>query len=162
MSEIVNVYREDMPAVRLCGLSYRDEDRKNGTFAHIWKEWFEKDVFIQITEIGPVLPAFVGCMRINSLNEQEYWIGMFLKEGTTVPNYFEYIDIPASPIATFWIKGKDSPELYSHHADCMKELEKNGWEIGSGWFFERYSPERFCKPDENGEIILDYCICLDK
>lgn len=30
------------------------------------------------------------------------------------------------------------------------------------WIFERYHTPRFTKPDENGYVIMDYCIYVDK
>jgi hypothetical protein len=63
-----------------------------------------------------------------------------------------------------WIYGRTgSRELYGAyiHGQCADKLRESGWELAdNSWFFERYVESRFSKPDEQGKVILDYCIYL--
>lgn len=167
MAEIIKVYRESLPSLRLIGKRYTNSDRgADGGFAGTWGEWFEKGYFKPLEELGS-LPenegASVGCMRC--VDEFEYWIGMFFPEGTSVPEGYEFVDIPAGDIGTCWIYGRaDNGELYGMeaHDRCMEKLREAGWQLAANpWFVERYNYTRFVKPDEKGNVILDYCAYLD-
>lgn len=164
MPEIIKVYRESLPALRLIGKKYTDNDRgPSGGFGHKWGEWFSKGYFNTLEQLGP-LPengdAYLGCMRC--AGEFEYWIGMFFAAGTPVPDGFMYADIPSGDIATCWIYGReDNGELYGSnpHNMCMEKVQEAGWQVvQDAWFFERYNCPRFTTPDEKGNVILDYCI----
>lgn len=166
MVEIIKVYKQSFPSLRLIGKKYLNSDRDTyGSFSNKWNEWFEKGYFRPLEELGS-LPenegASVGCMRCS--DEFEYWIGMFFPENTEVPNGYEYVDIPAGDIAACWIYGRgDSGELYGDipHNMCVSRVTEAGWNIDEdSWFFERYNCPRFTTPDEKGKIILDYCMYL--
>lgn len=52
--------------------------------------------------------------------EFEYWIGMFFPEGTSVPENYEYADIPWGFIGTCWIYGgEDKGEIYGEEPHNM-------------------------------------------
>lgn len=38
MAEIINVYRQTIPAMRFIGKKYTDDDRINGSFSAKWEE----------------------------------------------------------------------------------------------------------------------------
>lgn len=168
-AEVIKCYREHLPALRLIGKRYTNGDRgANGSFGHIWGEWFEKGWFGNIEKLGS-LPengnAYLGVMRC--VNDSfEYWIGMFFPEGTTAPEGYSYIDIPEGDIATCYIYGReDNGELYGMdaHNVCMREIAAEGWTLQNDpWFFERYNCPRFTTPDEHGKVILDYCVYINK
>lgn len=166
MVEIVKVYRESFPALRLIGKRYTDNDRDaNGSFVHKWGEWFQNGYFKTLEKLDG-LPenegAYLGCMRCE--DEFEYWIGMFFPEGTPVPDGYMYVDIPKGDIGTCWIYGReDNGELYGEepHDMCMTKIADAGWELAQNpWYFERYNCPRFTSPDEKGNVILDYCVYL--
>lgn len=163
MVEIIKVYKESFPSLRLIGKRYSNSDRDGyGGFGSKWGEWFEKGCFKPLEELGS-LPqndgAYLGCMRCNE--DFEYWIGMFFPEGTQVPEGYEYVDIPSGDVGTCWIYGReDNGELYGEdaHNMCMSKIKEAGWQLADNtWFFERYNCPRFTTPDENGKVILDYC-----
>ncbi|MDD2481725.1 MAG: GyrI-like domain-containing protein [Lutispora sp.] len=166
MVEIIKVYRESLPSLRLIGKRYTDRDRDvNGGFGNKWGEWFEKGYFRALEELGS-LPengdAYLGCMRC--VGEFEYWIGMFFPEETPVPDGYMYVDIPSGDLGTCWIRGReDNGEIYGQepHEMCISKIKEAGWQLSEDpWFIERYNCPRFTTPDEKGKVILDYCIYL--
>lgn len=167
MVEIIKVYKESFPALRLIGKRYTDEDRDpNGSFSSKWCEWFEKGYFKTLEELGSLSEngdAFVGCMRCK--DEFEYWIGMFFLENTHVPNGYTYVDIPAGEVGTCWIHGReDNGEIFGQepHDMCISKIAEEGWHYSDDtWFFERYNCPRYTTTDEDGKVILDYCIYLE-
>ncbi len=166
MVEIIKVYRESFPSLRLIGKRYTDKDRDAfGSFSNKWNEWFEKGYFKTLEELGS-LPenegAYLGCMRC--ADEFEYWIGMFFPEQTPVPEGYMYVDTPSGDIGTCWIYGRaDNGEVFGEkpHDMCLTKIKDEGWQVAKdAWFFERYNCPRFTTPDENGKVILDYCFYL--
>lgn len=69
MAEIKRVYRQTMPAVKLVGRCYREEDKENGVFANKWGEWFQNDLFapLQLSDAGEEpfedCDAYIGLCR---------------------------------------------------------------------------------------------------
>ncbi len=165
-AEIIKVYKEHLPALRLIGKRYTDSDRVDGNFGAKWGEWFENGWFDEIEKLG-VLPengdAYLGAMR-NVDDSFEYWIGMFFPAGTPVPEGYDFADIPEGDIAVCWVYGnKDNGELYGFepHIMCINEISQRGWLLqNKPWFFERYNCPRFTTPDEKGNVILDYCMYI--
>lgn len=163
MPEITKVYREALPNLRLIGKRYTESD-PGGGFGSKWGEWFEKGWFKPLEDIGYLAEngdAYIGCMRVAG-GVFEYWIGMFVADGSVVPDGYEYADIPAGDIAVCWIYGReDNGEVYGEgpHNMCIEKIKEAGWEVADGmWFFERYNCPRFTTPDADGKIILDYCV----
>ena len=143
MVEIIKVYRESLPALRLIGKRYTDSDRGiDGGFGKKWSEWFEKGYFKPLEELGR----------------------LFFPEDTLVPDGYMYADIPKGDVGTCWIYGQeDNGELYGQepHNMCVSKIVEEGWQLAKDpWFFERYNCSRFTKPDDTGKVILDYCIYL--
>lgn len=70
----------------------------------------------------------------------------------------------ARPISIYWIYGRDDTgELYGPeaHQMCAATIEESGRSIHyDGWCFERYDRLRFGKPDEQGNVVVDYGIYL--
>ncbi|WIV11520.1 GyrI-like domain-containing protein [Proteiniborus sp. MB09-C3] len=166
MVEVIKVYRERFPSLRLIGKRYTDKDRdSSGSFGSKWNEWFEKGYFKTLEELGS-LPengdAYLGCMRC--ADEFEYWIGMFFPEQTPIPEGYMYVDIPSGDVGTCWIYGRDdNGEIYGResHDMCLSKINDEGWQVANNaWVFELYNCPRFTTPDENGKVILDYCIYL--
>lgn len=165
MAEIISVYREDLPKVRLVGKLYTDQDRnEHGSFANQWGEWLQNDWFAPLEKLSVANindGASVGCMRFNQ-GIFEYWIGMFCPEDTDVPDGYSYVDIPGGDIGVTWIKGReDNGEIFGFHNQSVAAIKEKGWEFAENpWFFERYNCPRFTAPDDSGEVILDYCMYL--
>lgn len=160
--EIVNVYKQDVPATRFAGKKYGDEDRVNGGFGTQWGQWIQNKWFEPLEPLAADFAdadANIGLMRWKEGEPFEYYIGMFLKEGADVPQGYEIVDFGESSYAVAWLKGKED-ELYGHESEAARACSQEGYdaapdENGAYWFFERYSCPRFTTPDENREVILD-------
>ncbi|MCL2046049.1 MAG: hypothetical protein FWG88_06650 [Oscillospiraceae bacterium] len=169
MSEITNVYRQDVGPLRFIGKKYGDVDRVDGAFSNKWEEWFANAWFEELEKIlGEKLiedyadnDAYIGLMRHKEGEAFEYWIGMFMPPNTAVPEGFEFSDFPESSLGVCWVYGNEG-EVYMQEARCAKKLEEEGYELiadeqGAIWFFERYGCPRFTEPDEKGNVTLDIC-----
>ncbi len=167
--EIVKVYKESMPKVKLIGKRYTDRDRNaNGTFSGQWQAWFRQewfDTLKQCAELPNASDDYLGAMRMNGQDGGfEYWIGIFCAPEAQAPDGFESAEIAAGDIGVCWLYGDEKTgELYSQTASdmCMAALKEQGWNFsGTGWFLERYNYPRFVVPDEKGNVILDVCAYL--
>jgi hypothetical protein len=172
MPEIIKIYREQMPTLRLIGKRYTDKDRgADGGFANKWGEWFQNGWLGTLEALGR-LPgdkgAYLGCMSV--AGGFSYWIGMFFPRDTPVPIGFEHVDIPAGDVGLCWIYGnKETGEIFGQkpHELCVAKILEEGWEIAEDfansqcpWFFERYQSPRFTTADVHGNVILDYGIYI--
>jgi hypothetical protein len=166
--QIVNVYREIMPATRFIGIKYTNEDRGEcGGFGERWQWMFSEGHFGTLRALLPENPkeffheidATIGLMRMHADDPFQYWIGMFLPPDTEVPEGFEYINFPRTEIGVAWVYGQ-SPDIFWHCSEAVLALEEYGVEIranqaGEWWQFERYVCPRFTTPNEYGNVILD-------
>lgn len=177
-ANIIKVCKEHLPSLRFIGKCYTATDRGiDEGFGNKWGEWFENGWFNELEKLGnlqDVETGYIGLMGCSEKdNSFQYWIGIFLPENTTVPENYEFIDIPESEVGVCWIHGQaDNGELFGlePHNMCLSKLQENN--IGTyrdgfkgekekwWWFFERYNCPRFTTPDENGKVILDYGIYL--
>ena len=161
---IKKTYKEHFPSLRLIGKRYTDNDRAGESFGHKWGEWFQNGWFDKLEQSGP-LPenddGYLGVMRVDG-GIFEYWIGMFFPENTPVPEGFEHTDTASFNGTTCWLYGNESSgELYGMEAYNMviDEAKNHGFvRRKDGWCFERYNCPRFTTPDDEGNVILDYCV----
>ena len=169
MAEIIKVYKESFPALRLIGKRYSNKDMINGSFGHLWGKWFELGWFDELEKLGQVKGlenGYLGFMRNHP--DQEYWIGIFLPPDTAAPAGYSYIDMPAAEVAICWIKAKeDDYTIYTMHEQCFQKCQENNFSNfmkapdNSPYTFERYNSPRFTNKDEQNNIILDFGIYLD-
>ncbi len=167
---IERVYREAFPHCRFVGIKYKNSDRVNGNFGEKWGYWHANGLFDMlealITEefkaVYPDCGAYIGLEKNRygaPEDYYEYWIGMFLPEGTAVSDGFDYIDFSYDYAGVCWLKGAES-DVFGHEGECWKAITDAGIKIpsipdGGCYFFERCQCPRFTTPDENGNIILD-------
>lgn len=161
--EIVKVYRESFPALRLIGKKYSNKDDIGAK----WGQWHQNGWFDAIESLG-LLPqnndAYVGAKRICE-GAFEYWIGMLFPQETGAPEGFEAADIAPLDMAVCWLYGGESSgELTSMeaHNKCLSEIAERGYARRENeWCFEMYNCPRFTTPDEKGNVILDYCVAVN-
>lgn len=165
MPEIKRMYRQTLPAIKLVGKSYGDQDKTGGTFAGKWAEWFQNDWFAPLHIPGTAEPfedcnAYIGLCRCKEGEPFHYWIGVFLPLDFAVPDGYDSVTLDAGEIGVAWIYGKE-PDIYTYC--CLNQLKTEiGFEWtankdGVRWCFERYACPRFTEPDEKGNRILDMC-----
>lgn len=158
--KILEVKQESCLAARFIGKKY-----ENGAN---WGEWWENDWFARL-ETMPGLPindnGYIGAVHIVN-GMPEYWIGMFFATDTEAPEGFGYVDIEPLDYAVFYLYGKDkSGEFYTAdtHNMCLEELKTHHWKRKEDdWCFERYNCPRYTTPDEEGNVILDYAVSIEK
>lgn len=167
MTELVNVYVQDVPAMRFIGKTYGEKDFVNGSFGHLWGTWFhlgwfeplEALVTAEFREKYSDWDAYLGLMSMGKGEDFAYRIGLFAPAGTPAPEGYEALDFPAGKWGVGWLKGTE-PELYGREELVMKALHEQGNELvpdaqGRTWFAERYGCPRFTTPAEDGSKILD-------
>jgi len=169
-AEIVNVYRQEIPATRFIGKKYFAEDSVNGSYGALWDLWFEKGWFDEITKrtdekkskyLFDEIGVTFGLMRDNTHNGEpfEYWIGVFMPENTTIPEGFVYHDFPKSSLGICWVHGTE-PDIYWFCGKVRDKLTEEQFiiipdEHGAYWTYEGYVCPRFTEPDEQGKKTLD-------
>lgn len=176
MVEVINVYKQSMPATRFIGKKFSDADRVDGGFGQQWHAAMENGWLAILEPLSGGLSsetfpendahAYIGMMRWKENEPFEYWIGMFTPPNTTVPEGFAAEDFPARSLGVCWLKGKGG-EVFGKEDVCAKKLTEAGYEIemdptGAWWFFERYVDPRFTQPDDQGNQILDICHFVKK
>lgn len=167
MPEIINVYKQNLSAMRFIGKKYGDGDRINGNFGAKWYEWhennwfgvIEKQINKELKETYEDGDSYIGLMRGGHGSPFEYWIGIFMPEGTSVPDGFASIDFKTSDLGVCWIYGKEE-EVFMLEGECGERLKKEGFNVNTEWCFERYNCPRYTMPDEKGNIILDICFFI--
>ena len=163
MAEIIKISREEIPAMRFIGKKY------NG-FGPMWGEWFANgwfDVIEQtmggtdaIQKIWENGGGYVGLERRAKEQPFEYWIGMFTPADTPVPEGCSCVDFSDVALGTCWLYGT---EKEVHNTKVCKEAVKEAgmklWRDAKGgvWSFENCVCPRYTAPDEQGNIIMDYC-----
>ncbi len=162
MSVIIKVFKEEIPTLRFIGKKYED-------FGH-WGEWWENGWFDlleqtmggpeQILNIWENGGGYIGVERRAEGQPFAYYIGMLTPEETPVPEGFVCIDFKGLSLGTCWIYGKES-EVHDTSA-CRGKLEAQGLRVwkdvdGAEWSFENCLCPRYTTPDEQGNVILDYC-----
>lgn len=164
MAEIIRTYKQSVPATRFIGR----KDPLNGG------GWGEGATWAALSEIEKAAGseanayfedagAYIGLLHFDKKpNPLGYWIGIFAPAETPVPEGFEYFDFPAQNFGVAWIQGKDMGDIGQQFRNVKKSLKTAGMKIvlqddRTCFQFERYPCPRYTTPDENGNIICDYC-----
>lgn len=174
MAKIVKTYTETLPECRFMGICYGETDRQNGTFAHLWQQWFNEGRFqtlerAQGTKSQNSIPeagSYIALMRVGESIPFEYWIGMFFAPSTPEIDGYETLDFGTLPLGVCWVQGKE-PEIYQQCDACFDQLAAQGQhpvqdDEGGWWLMERYVCPRFTYPDEEGNVILDIAVMLEE
>lgn len=168
MAQIIKTEVQTMPRVKLIGKRYTDKDRNQyGTFADQWGKWFTNNWFQELKVchgLQGVSDDYIGAIRCTG-NGFEYWIGIFMAEDDVAPQGFDEIIIEPTRLFVSYIYGNEQTgEIYGEKMthECYKNLSEQGYkEAPHAWNFERYNCPRFTQPDDKGNVILDYLICIE-
>lgn len=158
-AKILKMEKEACPAARLIGKRYTEMPN--------WGEWWENGWFDLLEQL-PALPindnGYLGAVRIVN-GRPERWIGMLFPADTPVPAGFDSADVEPMEYAAFYLYGStESGELFglAPHNMCLDALKTAGLvRREDDWCIERCNCPRFTKPDENGNVILDYLISVE-
>lgn len=163
MAEIIKVFKEEVPSMRFIGKKYSN-------FGPMWGEWFANGWFDRIEEamggtnniisIWQNGGGYIGLERRAEGQPFEYWIGMFTPASTPVPDGFSFVDFPAMGLGTCWIYGKEK-EVHNTK-QCKTAISNVNMELWKDkndgvWSFENCVCPRYTTPDDQGNIIMDYC-----
>lgn len=172
MAQIIKVYTQQAPASRFVGLRYGEQDRREGSFAHKWEEWFEQERFRPLERLVdaswadsfPEAESYIGLMRLDGAGSFEYWIGMFLPKDSPVPPGYDSLDTGEMRLGVCWVKGQ-APDIYCQEEACLSALKAQGYTAardgqGRMLVMERYQCPRFTRADEAGLVILDLVVAL--
>ncbi|MDO5399362.1 MAG: GyrI-like domain-containing protein [Eubacteriales bacterium] len=162
--KILETRLETYPNVKLIGKRYTDADRdENGSFAQKWGQWFQNNWFSQLKGgIQGVSDDFVGLMRYTETGF-EYWIGVLMDPRDPVPEGFSSVEVPGGDVAVSFVYGKEGPDIYGMEAyeGSVAAWAEHGWVPDlNAWYMERYNCPRFTQPDDQGNVVLDYCVWL--
>lgn len=162
MAQIIRTYREELPQCCLIGKRYTEADaHPEVQFGPLWGQWFAQGWFAELEKLPSALEdAYIAAMRQTDTGS-EYWIGMFFPSDTKPPQGFSRLPLGPAPMGTAWIQGsEEGRDLYAAKGDAFKALQDAGLTPAGTWCFERYACPRFTTPDENGNVILDFCALL--
>lgn len=165
MNKIIRVYKEQVPAMRFIGKKYIGEEG----FAH-WGDFFANGWFDtieaamggtrSILDIWENGGGYAGMELRRDGALLEYWIGMFAPQDTAVPQGFDSMDFGPGNLGVCWNYGKEN-EVHDVGENEQAVLREGMelWADGEGRTvrFENGLCPRFTTPDENGNVILDYC-----
>lgn len=137
-AEIVKTCTEILMELRLIGKRYYAPEH----FVANWGEWFEKGWFEQIRKQGVASENKDVYLGVTPPGAPCYWIGLLFPPGPSVPDGFDYVDIPALKYTVFEFDGKKEWELFGEDGvnlclERMREYKVNIPE--NGWCIERYS-----------------------
>lgn len=158
MVQINPVSNETLPAVRLVGKRYRDDE----SFSLKWKEWNESAWFTILADSESLYSSsYVGAKHIVN-GALEYWIGMICLPNTNVPKAFEYIDIDEVNLAVFHLQGKAYKlTSFATHNHCLDELNKNGMtRFEDHWCFECFDDISINDIGTEKMASMVYKICI--
>lgn len=157
---IAEIQRESWPAARLIGRRYEA--------VPAWNEWWENNWFTTLEKNEPLSTnsdAYLSAAHVTN-GKTERWIGMLFPADAAVPDGFEAVDLEPMDYAVCYLYGKqDSTDFYTMatHQLCLETLQTQGYKRRENdWCFERYQCPRFTTPDENGNVILDYALSVEK
>ncbi len=168
MTEIVKVFRDEVPAMRFIGKKYPG-------FGPWWGDWFANGWFDEIERAMGGTEAilgiwengggYVGLEKRKDGELAAYWIGMFAPPDTPIPEGFESFEVPAGAFATCWIRGPED-EVHGAIPGCEKAVRAAGLILqpdADGYVvcFENGLCPRFTTPDADGNVILDYCFLAE-
>ena len=171
MGKLMRFEIREMPEVRVIGkqIRYSMDAMMHGDnrIPGLWEQCFADGIFGRLEADAAQVydPAYVGIMLDWDRGDGDftYVCGMLMKPGAETPEGYVSYPISAAKAAVGYIQGSDVQDVCgSAHAETEKALREHGHtNANMGWCMELYNCPRFTKPDENGQIILDYYIPID-
>jgi len=145
-SGIKNTYKQKIPALRFIGKKCVETTETTNVLDLLdnWQlnDWFndiEKQSDIDLKSFYEGGNAYINLVRKREGGITEHRMGMFMPEGTNVPQGYEVIDFPKSTLAVCSVYGKRD-EVANCEAECRNKLTDEGFNIKSDkWYFRRFN-----------------------
>jgi len=162
-SGIKKVYKQELPALRFIGKKCIETSEKANVL-NLLDNWQLNGWFDDIEkQSGKDLKTLFdgGDSYINLVRKKdgifEHWMGMFLPEGTEVPQGYEAVDFPKMTINVCNVYGKRD-EIADYETECRNKLTEDGFPCEKAqWYFRRFNWNKFFGEDVYGKRLLDYC-----
>ena len=163
-SGIKKVYQQELPALRFIGkkcietseteniLNLLDNWQLNG-----WFDDIEKQSGKDLKTFFDGGDSYINLVRKKDGGNFEHWMGMFMPEGTNVPEGYEALDFPKMTVGVCRVYGKRD-EIVNYETECRNKLKEEGFTIDNAqWYFRRFGWRRFFEIDAYRKRMLDYC-----
>ncbi|MDR1838432.1 MAG: hypothetical protein LBQ93_02440, partial [Treponema sp.] len=162
-SGIKKVYKQELPALRFIGKKCIETSEKVNVLNLLdnWQlnNWFgaiEKQSAIDYKTFFERADAYINLVRKKD-DSFEHWMGMFMPEGTEVPQGYEAVDFPKMTICVCRVYGKRD-EIVNYEKECRNKLAEDGFSCENAqWYFRRFNWNKFFGEDVYGKRLLDYC-----
>lgn len=168
MGALIKFEISDMPDVLLVGKAIRhtrgEMAKGDNPIPAFWSRCFADGTFPALEAQGDFVynHGYAGVMTDwdSAYNGFCYVVGMLMKPGADVPQGFVSYPLDATRIATGWIQGKDAADVGEKaYAYTEQAVYSNGYRCNQmKWCMELFTHPRYTTPDENGNIIMDYCL----
>jgi hypothetical protein len=163
-SGIKKVYQHELPALRFIGKKCI-ETSETANVLNLLDNWQLKSRFDDIEKQSAIDyktffeggDAYINLVRKKDGENFEYWMGMFMPEGTEIPQGYEAIDFQKMTICVCRIYGKRD-EIVNYETECRNKLTEEGFATENvQWYFRRFNWRGFFEEDVYGKRLLDYC-----
>jgi len=172
MAKIVKLEVSDLPGLYVIGkkitVEMPNRPEKN-PIPKFWETCFSDNTFGQLMDQRDILfnDAYVGWMTDFSIENGTftYICGMLMNADRIIQgDVFVSRKIEPVKVGIGWLQGFSVPEVcFAAHGLMENALNEIGYTCENpSWCMELYNCPRFTKPDENGEIILDYYVPCTK
>ena len=168
LSGINKIYQQELPALRFIGkkcietsekvniLNLLDNWQLNSRFDDI-----EKQSAIDYKNFFDGGDAYINLVQKKDAFKEgslfTHWMGIFMPEGTEVPQGYEAIDFPKIAICVCRVYGKRD-EIVNYETECRNKLTEEGFTIDNAqYYFRRFNWRGFFEEDVYGKRLLDYC-----
>jgi len=166
-SGIKKNYKQELPALRFIGKKCNEPPQPANVLYLLdnWqlKGWFdviERQLCLDYRTFFEGGDAYISLVREKD-GVFEHWMGMFMPEGTEVPQGYEPLDFPKMTVGVCRVYGKRD-EIADYETQARKELIENGFAMGNAqWYLRRFNWRGFYNEDIYGKCLLDYCYPIE-
>jgi len=167
-SGIKKMYRQNLPALRFVGKKYTGNPTP-WNILDLLDNWQIHNMFYDIEKRADIDyktffdggDSYISLVKKNDDGVFEHWMGMFMPQGTEVPQGYDMIDFPEMTISVCRMYGKRN-EIIDYDTECRNKLAEDCFDLknenlGSQCYFRRFNWHRFFEEDIYGKRLLDYC-----
>lgn len=172
MAKLLSVEFLEFGPYRAVGKEIRTKAMSQDISA-LWVSSFSDGTYEKLLELKEyIIPQKLGNEYVSCVSEPDgkggfsYLVGMIMKQGTPVPEGFNFRDIPECIAIKTEIQGEEYDIYKNEYILTCEAVKKQGYNVDYDNFFafEVYTDEKFGIPKNNGEktLILDYYLTCKK